>query len=152
MAGYITPEDLYLFAITTGDLYEDNCRRARNTSSVWVWRSYVKGALWTRYKREIDGNACMHSQDMQTVASRLQDYYTAHVAEVSAVNVTPVDPNPKRWYNVFKTPDGRISKLCEVTPHPTREKALDSALNFPKNKRKTHLIGRVTCRLKEPQP
>jgi hypothetical protein len=82
--GYVTAEDVELFAINTGELYETHLKYGLNRAGRERWRSHVSNRVWNQFKRELRGNPLIRTEDLNEAADRLRDYYLTHAAEVNA--------------------------------------------------------------------
>lgn len=81
--GRSTPADvesLFLFAQTTGGLYNGHVMLARQGATLSDWAVYVTGNVLPRYKHEIE-NKVFTMGHVVACATQLRAYYTAHVKE-----------------------------------------------------------------------
>jgi hypothetical protein len=79
----MTPKFLFDYAINTGHFYNRHLRLSRDAAPVHVWARYIRADLLPYYRREqhepFDGMSC---EEIDTVASKLMDYYANHIQEM----------------------------------------------------------------------
>jgi hypothetical protein len=81
----MTPRVLFDYATNTGHFYNRHLRLARDAAPVHMWARYIRADLLPYYRREqhepFDGMSC---EDIDTLASKLMDYYANHIMESDA--------------------------------------------------------------------
>jgi hypothetical protein len=79
----MTPKFLFDYAVNTGHFYNRHLRLSRDAVPVHVWARYIRADLLPYYRREqhepFDGMSC---EEIDTVASKLMDYYANHIQEM----------------------------------------------------------------------
>jgi len=102
--GYVTADDLYQFALTTGALYDRCVAAARATSGRKARFVAIINEAWTLYKREVNHEALITSSDMDVARILLEHDRVQHVAEMD----TPTTYKPWQTY-VTACKRGRIT-------------------------------------------
>lgn len=81
MTERIQADDLYLFAINSGDLYTRHCTYGRCERSLPLWIEHVERRVIQSYKFQRKTRARVADGAPTDVAARLKEYYEAHVKE-----------------------------------------------------------------------
>ena len=79
----MTPRVLYDYATNTGSLYKQHLDMATEVASIRVWELHVRVNVLPAYKKEHhEPYEGMSVAELLQVATELQHYYSAHVAEL----------------------------------------------------------------------
>jgi hypothetical protein len=89
MTKMLDAEDIQLFAQTTGQLYDEHCRLAKNGAGIERWFGHVQDVVLPRYIREVlkpkrtTTAVMVASREAMRVAARsLRAYYLQHIKEL----------------------------------------------------------------------
>jgi hypothetical protein len=74
--------DLELFAINTGELYEKHKKLGEDNG--WAWVKHVRDTVLPLYCRQVE-TVWASSSTVDAVASALSDYYKCHNVETKAL-------------------------------------------------------------------
>lgn len=75
----VNANDLYLFAVNTGDFYKHHVANA--PCSLEFWNAWVRNTVVPRFCREVEPVTAM-ADVILTTAIELRDYYREHAKEL----------------------------------------------------------------------
>jgi hypothetical protein len=77
----VSARELALYAMNTGQFYQQHLELARKGADVRAWARHVSANVVPEYKHEVHGKWLMHSDVIDQTARELKRYYDRHIKE-----------------------------------------------------------------------
>jgi hypothetical protein len=80
MPRHVTANDLHLFAVNTGSLYQAHLAMARNHDPISAWDQHFESAVLPLYRKQIEGVRAT-PRVICEASETTKAYYERHIAE-----------------------------------------------------------------------